>query len=205
MDLKDINRKLEGKGPIEILEWVFSLEKKIIATTNFGPFEAVMLHQIKLLRPQTQIVWVDTGYNTHATYLFADKLCELLSLNLKVYTPTITARRRDARMRGIPEVDTALHQQFTEQVKLEPFKKALEEIKPDVWLTAIRKVQTEQRALTDIVSMDKKGMWKVAPVLNLTDEDMLSYLEKNNLPNEIDYYDPTKVHAKRECGLHNRK
>ena len=202
MDVKDINRKLERKGPIEILEWVFSLEKKIIATTNFGPFEAVMLHQIKLLRPQTQIVWVDTGYNTHATYLFADKLCELLSLNLKVYTPTITARRRDARMRGIPEVDTELHKQFTEQVKLEPFKKALEEIKPDVWLTAIRKVQTEQRAVTEIVSIDKKGMWKVAPVLNLTDEDMLSYLEKNNLPNEIDYYDPTKVHATRECGLH---
>jgi phosphoadenosine phosphosulfate reductase len=59
--------------------------------------------------------------------------------------------------------------------------------------------------LTDIVSVDKKGMWKVAPVLNLSDEDMLGYLEKNNLPNEIDYYDPTKVYERRECGLHNRK
>ena len=35
--------------------------------------------------------------------------------------------------------------------------------------------------------------------------ELFSYLEKNDLPNEMDYYDPTKVHAKRECGLHNRK
>ena len=204
MDITRINEKLEGRKPIEIVEWAFSLEKKTIATTNFGPFEAVILHLIQIIRPQTEIVWVDSGYNTHATYKFADRLCELLKLNLKVYTPTITSRRRDARMGGIPEVDTELHLQFTKQVKIEPFKKALKEIQPEVWLTAIRRVQTVQRAGTDIVSVDKNGLLKVAPVLNMTDADMIAYLETNNLPNELDYYDPTKVYANRECGLHNR-
>ena len=107
-------------------------------------------------------------------------------------------------MGGIPEVDTELHLQFTKQVKIEPFKKALKEIQPEVWLTAIRRVQTVQRAGTDIVSADKNGLLKVAPVLNMTDADMIAYLETNNLPNELDYYDPTKVYANRECGLHNR-
>jgi phosphoadenosine phosphosulfate reductase len=31
---------------------------------------------------------------------------------------------------------------------------------------------------------------------------MKNYLEKNNLPDEIRYFDPTKVKAGRECGLH---
>ena len=31
---------------------------------------------------------------------------------------------------------------------------------------------------------------------------MKNYLEKNNLPDEIRYFDPTKVEAGRECGLH---
>ena len=205
MDLTGINEKLEGRKPIEILEWAFSLRKKTIATTNFGPFEAVMLHLVQILEPQTEIIWIDSGYNTHATYKFADRLSEQLKLNLKVYTPTITARRRDARMGGIPEVDTDLHRQFTEQVKIEPFRNALKEIQPEVWLTAIRRVQTAHRAGTDIVATDKSGMLKVAPVLNLTDAEMLSYLKKNNLPDEPDYYDPTKVFTNRECGLHQRE
>jgi phosphoadenosine phosphosulfate reductase len=30
-------------------------------------------------------------------------------------------------------------------------------------------------------------------------------MEKYKLANEYDYFDPTKVDEKRECGLHNRE
>ena len=30
------------------------------------------------------------------------------------------------------------------------------------------------------------------------------YLKDHGLPNENDYYDPTKVHGNRECGLHTQ-
>jgi phosphoadenosine phosphosulfate reductase len=43
---------------------------------------------------------------------------------------------------------------------------------------------------------------KISPVFYWTDADMEAYLEEHNLLNEWDYFDPTKVDEKRECGIH---
>jgi phosphoadenosine phosphosulfate reductase len=52
------------------------------------------------------------------------------------------------------------------------------------------------------VSLNPDGIIKVAPVLHWTARDMHRYLVQHNLPNNFDYYDPTKVEEHRECGLH---
>ncbi|MGH8505955.1 MAG: phosphoadenosine phosphosulfate reductase family protein, partial [Stenotrophobium sp.] len=46
------------------------------------------------------------------------------------------------------------------------------------------------------------GLIKVAPVLHWTSKEMNDYCKKHGLPNNFDYFDPTKVEANRECGLH---
>ena len=52
--------------------------------------------------------------------------------------------------------------------------------------------------------MTKAGdnLFKIAPLLDWTSQDMQNYIEKFNLPNEMDYVDPTKGSQGRECGLH---
>ena len=47
-----------------------------------------------------------------------------LDLNIDVFTPLITTARLNVMMGGIPDVGDPLHEEFTEQVKLEPFKRA---------------------------------------------------------------------------------
>jgi phosphoadenosine phosphosulfate reductase len=196
------NRDLIGKSPRQIIEWTAALRKNCIVTTSFGPFSAVMLHLATSVQPDIQIVWVDTGYNTRETYLYADKLIHELRLNIRVYTPLMTAARRSALMGGIPNPDSELHAEFTRQVKLEPFQRVLKELRPDVWLTAIRKDETEFRKTLDIVSQGPDGLLKVAPLLNWTEIDMEGYLYEHDLPQVSKYYDPTKPEANRECGLH---
>jgi len=103
---------------------------------------------------------------------------------------------------GIPTVDDPQHQVFTEQVKLEPFRRAMHEHQPDVWFTNLRKGQTAFRDSIGIVSQAKDGTLKVSPFYNWSDEELGSYLIKNDLPNETNYLDPTKQFSNRECGLH---
>jgi phosphoadenosine phosphosulfate reductase len=105
-------------------------------------------------------------------------------------------------MLGIPEVDTAEHKEFSDQVKLEPFQRAMKTHAPDVWFTNLRKGQTAFRDGIDIVSQGKDGILKVSPFYNYSDEDLDDYLTENNLPIEFNYYDPTKVLENRECGIH---
>lgn len=205
MNFEAINAELKDKHPVEIIRWAADRADNPIVTTNFGPFEAVILHLVSQVKADMPVVWMDSGYGTPETYQFADKLVNDLGLNLRVYNPKQTAARRDALMGGIPDISDPLHEEFTEQVKLEPFQRAMAEMNPDYWFTAIRRDQTEFRKSLDIVTQDKTGgVIKVAPVFYWSDEDMQAYLDEHGLPNETNYYDPTKVLGQRECGLHTR-
>ena len=202
LDFKAINNQLEDATAQDIVEWALSIKGKTIVTTNFGPQEAVLLHMVSQLAPDTEVLWIDSGYNKVETYKFADNLTKKLGLNLTVYTPLVTAARRDAVMNGIPLIDEHSHGEFSDQFKLEPFKRAMNEINPDVWLTAVRREQTLVRQEMDIVSLGPNEVIKVSPLLDWTINDMKTYLNKYGLPDETFYFDPTKVESGRECGLH---
>lgn len=204
INIDQANQELQGKTPEQIVEWALAKAKNPIITTNFRPYESAILHLVAKQKPDITVLWVDSGYNTRATYDFANKLIKDLNLNVVTYIPQQTSAHRDATMNGIPSVNNPLHDEFTEQVKLEPFRRALSELKPDVWFNAIRKDQTEFRQGLDVLSQSKDGVLKVAPLFYKNDKDLDAYLEENNLPNEFDYFDPTKVEENRECGLHTQ-
>ena len=204
IDVATANQQLAANRPEEIIAWALTQASNPVVTTNFGPYEAVILHMAVQARPDIQVIWIDSGYNTSATYRFAEKLIARLELNVRTFIPQQTAARRNVLMQGIPEIDQPLHDEFTRQVKLEPFARALAEVQPDVWFNAIRKDQTDYRQSLDIVSTSKSGIVKVAPLFNLISADLDAYLAAHQLPDEHDYFDPTKALETRECGLHTR-
>ncbi len=204
IDLAAANQALTGKSPQEIIAWAVSQSENPIVTTNFRPYESVILHMAVQAKPDIKVLWVDSGYNTSATYRFAEKLIQELNLNVETFIPQMTSARRNVLMKGIPDIEDPLHEEFTRQVKLEPFQRALAQMKPDLWLNAIRKDQTEFRQSLEVVSASKDGIIKVAPLFNWSEEDLEAYLAEHNLPNEHDYFDPTKALETRECGLHTQ-
>ena len=203
IDIDKVNEELRGKDPLDIVRWAVEHSDEIICSTNFRPHEAVILHMATQIKPDMPILWADGGYALKETYVFAQKVIDQLNLNMKVYNPLMTTARREAVKGTVPSIDDKeAHDDFTWDTKIEPFRRGLDELKPKVWLTAIRKEQTETRASLDHVSMGPDGVIKVSPVFYFTDEDMEAYLAEHDLPDEKTYFDPTKVLAKRECGLH---
>ncbi|MEP4147128.1 MAG: phosphoadenylyl-sulfate reductase [Halioglobus sp.] len=203
LDLDSVNALLRDASASDIVRWALSLQANTIATTSMGKNAAVMLHLVSDVDKNVPTIWVDTGYNLRDTYVVAERLIRDLELDIHVYSPQMTSERRNAIMGGVPTVDEEeRHQDFTEQVKLEPFARALAEFKPEIWLTGIRKEETEHRQSLDIVSMDNRGILKVAPIFNWSEEDVEAYMEQHELPTCRHYFDPTKVHDGRECGLH---
>jgi phosphoadenosine phosphosulfate reductase len=201
MNLEKINQNLRNLTPLEIVKWAFSLQKNTVVTTNFRPYEAAILHVTSVVKPEIPVIWCDTGYNTSHTYSHAQKVIDQLALNVDLFVPKQTVEYRNSII-GIPEISDPNHAVFTEQVKLEPFTRAMDLHKPEVWFTNLRKEQTNFRNSIDIVSLSKNGVIKVSPFYHYSDTEMDIYLRENNLPNEFKYYDPTKVLENRECGLH---
>lgn len=201
MNLEAVNEALKNKSPKEIIVWALQQANKAVVTTNFRPYEGAILHAVASVKNTIDVIWCDTGYNTPQTYKHAEELIEKLQLNVQLYVPKQTVAHRNITL-GLPTVDDPKHAVFTEQVKLEPFKRAMEEHKPDVWFTNLRKGQTAFRDSIDIVSKSKDGVLKVSPFYHWSDEELDAYLEEHQLPNEFKYFDPTKVESNRECGLH---
>ncbi len=200
-EIQNLNRQFKGIPPEEIISWAIGHGKKSVVTTNFRPYEVAILHAVTEVDKSVPVIWCDTGYNTPQTYKHAEELISRLELNIKLYVPKQTSSHRDAVM-GIPQIDDPLHKEFTEQVKLEPFRRAMAEHKPDVWFTNLRKGQTAHRDSLDVLSLSKDGVLKVSPFYHWSDTQLDAYLKAQGLPNEHKYFDPTKVLANRECGLH---
>lgn len=204
-EIATANAALRNRSPQEIIRWAMAQANgRAIVSTNFRPYEAVVLHLCVQAQPDIPVLWVDHGYNRPATYRHAEQLRRKLKLNLKPYLPRMTPARRDAIYGPIPATDQEEKlKQFSAVMKLEPFQRGMKELAPTVWITALRKVQNPNRAGLDIVSEDRNfGSLKVSPVFYWSDADMENYLEQHDLPNEWDYFDPAKADEKRECGLH---
>ena len=201
------NDELRSKSPLEIVRWAIAQVKgRAVVSTNFRPYEAVILHLATQVQPDIPVLWADHGYNRAATYKHAEQLKKLLKLNIKTFVPKITAAHYDAIHGGAPAPTPENEErikEFSAVMKLEPFLRGMKELAPAIWLTALRKVQNPNRAGLDIVVADGNfNTIKFSPVFYWSDAEMENYLKQHNLPNEWDYFDPAKADEKRECGLH---
>lgn len=201
IEIDEYNELLRDKTPEEIIVWALTIAESPVITTNFRPYESAILHAVVKQNEAVQVIWCDTGYNTPQTYQHAEDLIQQLNLNVDLYVPKQTVAHRNVVL-GVPIVGDPNHALFTEQVKLEPFRRAFEKHQPDVWFTNLRKGQTAFRDGIDILSKSKDGVLKVSPFYHWSDTALDQYLKTHNLPNEFKYFDPTKVANNRECGLH---
>src|SRR3954463_6377430 len=166
--IANANIELRHKPALEMIRWAIAQAGgHAIVSTNFRPYEAVILHLVTQVQPDIPVFWVDHGYNKPATYKHAQELIALLKLNVKAYVPRMTAAHYDALHGGAPEPtpeNEELIKAFSTVMKLEPFQRGMKELAPKVWITALRRVQNPNRAGLDIISEDANfGTIKVSP------------------------------------------
>lgn len=201
LDIKKYNEELRHKTPDEIIDWALTLSEKRIVTTSFGVYSAILLSTFSRKDPNINVIWCDTGYNNYETYQHAHRLITDLRLNVNIYVPKQTKAFTDITL-GLPAVDDPKHKDFTELVKLEPFRRALAEHQPEIWFTNIRVRQTAYRDSLDILSYSKEGILKISPFYYWSDDDLNDFLIANSLPKNTSYFDPVKALQTRECGIH---
>jgi len=200
-NLANANAELADYAAADILAWALARASKPVISTNFRPGSAALLHMVVQARPDIPVIWVDTGYNTPATYRYAEELHRAWRLNLHCYTPRVSAARRQAVSGGIPGSDAVDFMRFARDAKIEPFERAFNELAPDVWFTGIRAVQNDFRAGLGAVSRGPRNTLRVAPLYRWSDAEVTAYLERHGIADNGDYVDPTKPAQHLECGL----
>jgi phosphoadenosine phosphosulfate reductase len=224
IDLQDVNTRLSGASAHAIIEWgLETFGTSMIMSSSFGAQSALMLHLVTRVAPGISIVFLDTGYLFPETYQFADELTRRLDLNLRVYSPALTAARLEALHGRLWEGDENDLARYGALTKVEPMDRALRELQAKAWVAGLSRSQTSFRAgLRTVEKQD--GIYKIHPILEWSKDEIHAYMEKHELPYhplyafgyrsigdahstvptrlDQDERDGRKLGAHRECGIH---
>ncbi|HWN93845.1 MAG TPA: phosphoadenosine phosphosulfate reductase family protein, partial [Methylomirabilota bacterium] len=78
------NSELRHKPAFDVVKWAIAQANgRAIVSTNYRPYEAVVLHLVTQVQADIPVLWVDHGYNRAATYQHAEEVKRLLKLNIK--------------------------------------------------------------------------------------------------------------------------
>lgn len=201
IDIHFWNEVLREKTPDEIIGWALKLSSNRMVTSSFGVYSAVLLSTMVRHDKHIKVIWCDTLFNSTETYQHAQTLTVKYNLNIFRYASKLSKNDIESTI-GFPSLEDENFKEFSEVIKLEPFRRALEEHQPDVWFTNIRVRQTEYRDKKNILSWSKDGILKVSPFYFWTDDDLDKYVLENQLSKNLDYFDPVKALSNRECGIH---
>lgn len=182
--IEAFSSQLESASPQEILRWATeTYGDKLAIVTSFQITGIVTLHMLKDIAPHTPVLTLDTGYLFPETYDLMDTLEQQFNLNLIRVKPRQTPKQQsrdygDRLWERNP--DRCCHLR-----KTIPLRDALEGY--EGWVTGLRRDQSESRANTPIVSIDKRTrLIKVAPFANWTEEMLWTYIHAYELPyNEL--------------------
>lgn len=227
LHLAELNGYLESLSVQERVQWALeNLEGTHAVSSSFGIQAALMVHLVSREKNDVPVVLTDTGYLFPETYQFIDELTDKLNLNLKVYRADYSPAWQEARYGKLWEQGKEGLEKYNRLNKVEPMKKALEELGVKTWFSGLRREQSQSRANLPILAV-QNGVFKFLPVIDWTNKDVHYYLKEHNLPYhplwEQGYLSVGDTHTtqkwepgmaeedtrffglKRECGLHEEE
>ena len=180
--LDELNRWLETRSADERVEWALASGAANHAlSSSFGAQSAVALHLLSRHQPNIPVILVDTGYLFPETYQFADQLVEKLKINLKVYRPLVSRAWMEARHGRLWEQGLVGIESYNNLRKVEPMRRALEDLDVRTWFTGLRRSQSSTRGHAKVLEL-RGARWKVNPIVDWSDKDVWEYLKQHDLP-----------------------
>jgi len=157
------------------------LGDRLVASTSFGLQAAVMLRLIHEYAPKVPVVFIDTGFLFPETYQYAEELTSMFDLDLRIYHPTVSAARMQALWGNLWENGNDGADRYGLLTKIEPMNRALRETGADVWLSGLRRSQSQSRVDRPFVEQQKRTV-KAYPILDWADAQVDLYFHQNGLP-----------------------
>lgn len=223
-DLNSIREDFAAMSAQDRVRWSLeNLPGRHVLSSSFGAHASVSLHLLTEQRPDIPVILIDTGYLFPETYRFIDQLTDALSLNIRVYRADLSPRWQEARYGERWRMGPEALETYNQQVKVEPMKRAIDELGVGTWFAGVRRNQSASREHIALID-ESDGRWKVHPIADWNERDVHRYLKDHDLPLHPlwehgyvsigDYHTTRSIHEvrdyeqlrffgiKRECGLH---
>lgn len=169
-ELGEVNARLEVAPAAAAIAWAAErFGDDLVVASSFE--DAVLIDIAVGVKPDIEIVFLDTQFHFAETLWFVEHLRARYDLNLRVVEPLVDkADLWKTDLNGCCAVR-----------KVEPLNRAL--AGRAAWITGLRRVDAPTRANAPIVSWDEaRSMVKLNPLAPWTDDDMDAYVRDHDLP-----------------------
>jgi phosphoadenosine phosphosulfate reductase len=181
----DLNKKLAGKTPQEILAWAIEqFGDRVTLACSFGGVSGMALLDMAVkIKPALSVFYLDTDFLFPETYATRDAAIRKygvipLGVRSKLTPEEQAAQYGDRLWERDPDLCCAIR-------KVEPSGRAL--AGKDAWIAGLRRDQSTTRRTVEAVQWDAKaGLYKICPLYNWTEDDVWTYISREGVPvNEL--------------------
>lgn len=151
---------------------------KLFLTSSFQTHSIPLLHIISRIDQTIPVYFLNTGYHFPETLQFRDEITDLLDINVKsLISPISKHQQKDNNGRLMvtsnPDYSSYMN-------KILPMKPVLAEY--DVWISGVRKVQSENRSRMTVEEQTSDGVLRYHPILDWSNKMIWEYRQQYNLP-----------------------
>ncbi len=169
-------------SPDNVIEWVSRTfpDDRVAATTGFGMEGCVLIDLIDKAGLSIPVIWLDTGFLFDETHDLRRRLeARYPRLSFVRHAIDLSPEEQDLAM------GPRLWQRDPDRCcglrKVVPMRRAMADV--DVWLAAVRRGQSPERATLPVVGRDAKhDVWKVCPLLTWSRPQVWQYVIDHDLP-----------------------
>ncbi len=166
---------------LDILKWAYQeYQNNIVYACSFGAEGIVLIDLIHKVNKEATIIFLDTDLHFTETYDLIDRIkAKYPTLNIKMIKPKITLEKQTEKYgEKLWEKNPNLCCQLR---KVVPLQEALSGTK--AWISGLRREQSPLRSHTQYINKDEKFKnIKICPLIHWKWDEILSYIELNQLP-----------------------
>ncbi|CCL98252.1 uncharacterized protein FIBRA_00246 [Fibroporia radiculosa] len=182
-EIDRINAHLQNLTPEGILNWAVEHVPGLYQTTAFGLTGLVAIDMLSKITPSPPpLIFIDTLYHFPETLELVDEVRQKYSVPIHVYKPggCETVQQFEAKYgEALWEKDETLYDYV---VKVEPARRAYDELSVAAVITGRRASQGADRASLQPLEVDSTGLIKLNPLFEWTFPFVEWYVKENNVP-----------------------
>lgn len=182
--LNELTNELEGKSIEEQLSFLSNrFPGNVVFSSSLGQEDQVITEIIATNKIAVNIFTIDTGRLFPELYELTDKTRNRYKIKMDVFFPNNEDVENLVNEKGF----TSFYESVENRVeccnirKVKPLNRALQGAK--VWITGLRGEQSLNRSSMQLLEWEEgRQLYKFNPLINWSYNDVLAYIEKNDVP-----------------------
>ncbi|KAJ1964881.1 3'-phosphoadenylsulfate reductase [Dipsacomyces acuminosporus] len=181
--LKHINDKLSTLEPHQILQWASITFGNLFQETAFGPSGNVISDMLYAHGIAVPVIFVDTLHHFDETLDLAKRSQERFGFKLHVFKPEGCDTREEFTAKYGQELWKNDDVVYDYTVKVEPARRAYEQLDVQAVITGRRRSQKGDRASLQIIEVEQgTGLVKINPLASWSFQQVWTYLRASEVP-----------------------